>query len=287
MFQIKFIAESASARVCVLAKDHPLSLVEVLVNGQRSGKTDSQGYIILEKLKEDEDITVTATAPHTQFSSARVNMQFPKVQIEDITVQKFEICGNVEKSESGKIEKLTFTRKDDKRSLEITPKTDGSFCQAVSPGLFTVEATDKTSSLTPRLLEVNVLTKPISDLRFTHFKTNANVHVSCIGACPTSTVSLYLPGQTLVRSVRGTDVFVFENIGPGTYNARLDDGGRGCWEQSEMTLTVVQSKTQPAIHFKQNGFAAQIEISHPADIVSQVFKCFCLQMCSIPEVGKC
>ncbi|EFP00012.1 CRE-NRA-4 protein [Caenorhabditis remanei] len=261
-----FIATSASGRVRVLAKDQPLSDVEVLVNGQKSGKTDSQGYITLKNLKEGEQTTVTASAPNTQFNAVQVKIQFPKVEIEEVRVQKFEICGQVEKTEEGTLEKLTFTRKDDKRSLEIQPKPDGSFCQSVSPGQFTVEPTDKTSSLTPRLLEVDVLTKPVTNLRFTHFKTNANVHVSCIGACPTSTISLYLPGQTLVRSVKGTDVFVFENIGPGTYSARLDDNGRGCWEQSEMILNIVQSKTQPAIHFKQSGFAAQIEISHPAEI---------------------
>ncbi|CAI2354984.1 unnamed protein product [Caenorhabditis sp. 36 PRJEB53466] len=262
----KFVAHSTSGRVRVLAKDLPLSGVEVLVNGKKSGKTDSQGYLPLEGLKENDETTVTAVAPHTQFNTVRVNVQFPKVSVEDVKVQKFEICGQLEKSENGKLETLTFTRKDDKRSLEISPKTDGSFCQAVSPGLFIIEPTDKTSSLTPRLLDLNVLTKPVTDLQFTHFKTNAHVHVSCIGACPTSTISLFLPGQTLVRSVRGTDVFVFENIGPGTYNARLDDNGRGCWENSEMALNVVQGKPQPTIHFVQNGFAAQIEISHPADI---------------------
>ncbi|UMM33520.1 hypothetical protein L5515_006968 [Caenorhabditis briggsae] len=261
-----FQAASATGRVRVLSKDLPLSNVEVVVNGQKSGKTDSQGHFTLENLKENEHTTVTATAPHTHFNTVQVNVQFPRVSVEDVRVQKFDICGQMEKTEEGKLEKLTFTRKDDKRSLEITPKSDGSFCQAVSPGQFTIEPTDKASSLTPRLLEVDVLTKPVTNLRFTHFKTNANVHVSCIGACPTSTISLFLPGQTLVRSVKGTDVFVFENIGPGTYSARLDDNGRGCWEQSEMTLKVEQSKTQPTIHFKQNGFAAQIEISHPAKI---------------------
>uniref|UniRef100_A0A8R1DNH1 Nodal modulator 1 n=1 Tax=Caenorhabditis japonica TaxID=281687 RepID=A0A8R1DNH1_CAEJA len=264
--ETKITAKSASGRVRVLAKDLPLSGVEVLVNGKKSGKTDSQGYLSLEGLTENDQTTITATSPHTQFNTVRVNVQLPKVEIEDVKVQKFEICGHVEKLEDGNLEKLRFTRKDDKRSLEITPSADGKFCQAVGPGQFAIEPTDKTSSLTPRLLEVNVLAKPVTDLRFTHFKTNAHVHVSCIGACHSATVSLYLPGQTLVRSVKGTDVFVFENIGPGTYSARLDDNGRGCWEHSQITLTVVQNKEQPTIYFVQNGFAAQIEISHPADI---------------------
>lgn len=264
--EARFVAQSATGRVRVTSKDLPLSGVEVLVNEKSGGKTDSQGYLKIENLKEDEHTTITAKAPNTQFSTVHANVKFPKVEIQDVTVQKFDICGQVEKSENGVLGKLTFTRKDDKRSLEIQPKADGSFCQPVSPGLFTIEPTDKTSSLTPRLLEVEVLKNAVTNLRFTHFKTNANVHLSCIGACPTATVSLFLPGQTLVRSVKGTDVFTFENIGPGTYSARLDDNGRGCWEKSEMTLVVEQSNTQPTIHFKQNGFAAQIEISHPAEI---------------------
>uniref|UniRef100_A0A1I7TY93 Nodal modulator 1 n=1 Tax=Caenorhabditis tropicalis TaxID=1561998 RepID=A0A1I7TY93_9PELO len=264
--EARFVAESATGRVRVVSKDLPLAGIEVVVNGKQSGKTDSEGYLVLKNLRENEQTTVTAQSSNVQFNTVTAKVQFPKVEIEDIKVQKFEICGRVEKAEDGKLEKLIFTRKDDKRNLVIEPKPDGSFCQAVSPGQFTIEPNDKTSSLTPRLLEIDVLTKPVTDLRFTHFKTNANVHVSCIGACPTATISLYLPGQTLVRSVKGTDVFVFENIGPGTYSARLDDNGRGCWEESEMTLNIVQSKTQPTIHFKQNGFAAQIEISHPAEI---------------------
>ncbi|EGT56968.1 hypothetical protein CAEBREN_32473 [Caenorhabditis brenneri] len=264
--QTKIVAKSATGRVRVLAKELPMNSVEVTVNGEVVGKTDSQGWITIEGLKENELTMISAKAHNVQFSASRANVVFPKVEIEDVKVQKFEICGRVERGEEGKLESLVFTRKDDKRSLVISPKHDGSFCQSVSPGLFTIEPNDKTSSLTPRLLEVDVLRKSVDNLKFTHFKTNANVHVSCIGACPTSTISLYLPGKTLVKTVKGTDVFVFENIGPGTYSALLDDYGRGCWEKSEMILNVVQSKEEPTIHFKQIGFSAQIEISHPADI---------------------
>ncbi|CAI5450836.1 unnamed protein product [Caenorhabditis angaria] len=257
----KFVAESASSKVRVTANGKPFSDVNVLLNGKSIGKSDSNGYITLEGLKEGTSQSVTAEAKNVHFSVSKITVKFPTVSINDITVTKFDICGTVEKSENGVIESLKLSN-----NIEIRPNSDGSFCQSVAPGLYTIESSDKTSSLTPKSLQIDVTSKPILDLRFTHFKTDANVRVSCIGACPTSTVSLYLSGNNLVRSVKGTDVFIFEGIGPGTYKAKLDDNGRGCWENSELNLVVEQSKQQPTVHFVQNGFAAKIQLSHEADI---------------------
>ncbi|CAO4378195.1 unnamed protein product [Caenorhabditis nigoni] len=124
-------------------------------SSEESGKTDSQGHFTLENVKKNKHITVTATVPHTHFTTVQVNVQFPRVSAEDVRGQEFDICGQVEKTEEGKLEKFKFTRKDDKRSVEITPKPDGSFCQAVSPEQSTNEPTDRASSLTPRLLNRN------------------------------------------------------------------------------------------------------------------------------------
>ncbi|CAB3398048.1 unnamed protein product [Caenorhabditis bovis] len=263
---LKFVAESVSTQVQVTNNARILSGVDVVVDGTIVAKTDKNGFALLTGLKDETTVTITASAKNTQFSKGSVNVNLPNIKVSNIQVEKFEICGSVEKSENGIIEKLQFIKTKDNKKVDVVPKTDGSFCYAVTPGIYTIKPSDTTSSLTPQSLDVNVSEKPVTGLQFTHFKTDANIRVSCIGACPLAKVSLYLSGNNLIRTVEGTDVFDIKNIGPGNYQVKLDDGGRGCWEHKELPLVISQSKNVPSVHFVQSGFNTKLSISHDANI---------------------
>lgn len=71
-------------------------------------------------------------------------------------------------------------------------------------------------------------------------------------------------GNTVVQRKEGADV-TFQDIGPGQYTVKLEDGGRGCWENKELTLTVERS-SPPAIHFVQSGLVTNVKLSHKAHL---------------------
>ncbi|CAD6199350.1 unnamed protein product [Caenorhabditis auriculariae] len=219
----------------------------------------AKGLADTENLKEGK-IELSAKAPNTVFESKSVNINFKNPSLPVVSVQKFEVCGSVENDGSNN----ELVMKKDGETISIRPDSNGKFCEAVEPGFYTITPADAGSSLTPRSLGIDVSEKPVTGIRFTNFKTDAEVRVSCIGACPTATVVLSLNGND-VRKSEGTDVFTFEGIGPGSYKARIDDGGRGCWQKKEVDLIVERQRPAPA-QLVQNGFSTRLFISHDAKL---------------------
>ncbi|VDO29057.1 unnamed protein product, partial [Haemonchus placei] len=214
---------------------------------------------------QEGPIEITAGAPHTKFSIEKSTLTLPNVSIRDVTVEGFDVCGSVEKKASEAISApLVLKRVDNADTVSIRPDADGKFCKMVPPAKYTISPADASSTLTPRSLDIDLTTSSVHDLRFTHFKTDAVVLVTCIGTCETLSISL-LHGSNVVDTVRGKDEFVFKNIGPGNYR-----GDRGCWEQRELPLVIEKVRPQP-VHFVQSGFANSIKLSHPAQLVSLIY----------------
>ncbi|KAK6042201.1 hypothetical protein COOONC_20294 [Cooperia oncophora] len=134
----------------------------------------------------------------------------------------------------------------------------------ISVRVSSLKPADAASTLTPRSLDIDLTASSVRDLRFTHFKTDAVVLVTCIGTCETLSISL-LHGGNVINTVRGKDEFIFKSIGPGNYRVRIDEGDRGCWEQRELPLVIEKVRPQP-VHFVQSGFASSIKLSHPAQL---------------------
>lgn len=114
---------------------------------------------------------------------------------------RFEVCGSVEKSANEQIASpLILKRVDSADTVSIRPGPDGKFCKMVAPAKYAIsvrslyvavltvptktrafQPADTSSTLTPRSLDIDITSGPMHDLRFTHFKTDAVVLVTCIG----------------------------------------------------------------------------------------------------------
>ncbi|VDM72552.1 unnamed protein product [Strongylus vulgaris] len=131
---------------------------------------------------DEGSIEITAQAPHALFSVEKSILKLPHIKISDVKVEGFEVCGSVEKSASEQIASpLILKRVDNTDTVSIRPGVDGKFCKMVAPAKYTISPADASSTLTPRSLDIDTTAKPVHDLRFTHFKTDAVVLVTCIG----------------------------------------------------------------------------------------------------------
>ncbi|KAK6745442.1 hypothetical protein RB195_011895 [Necator americanus] len=262
--KVAFSVTGFTARGRVVVGGKGVAGAEVLVGGKKVTETDSNGYYTLSDLKEGT-LEITAKAPHTVFSVEKNTLKLPHIKINDVKVEGFEVCGSVEKTASEQIATpLVLKRSNNADTVSIRPGSDGKFCKMVAPAKYTISPADVSSTLTPRSLDIDVTASSVHDLRFTHFKTDAVVLVTCIGTCETLSISL-LHGGNVVDTVSGKDEFVFKNIGPGNYKVHINEGDRACWEQRELPLVVEKVRPQP-VHFVQSGFSASIQLSHSAQL---------------------
>ncbi|RCN33420.1 hypothetical protein ANCCAN_20747 [Ancylostoma caninum] len=262
--KVSFSVTGFTARGRVVVGKKGIAGADVIVGGKKVAETDANGYYTLKDLKEGT-IEITAKAPHASFSVEKNTLKLPHIKISDVKVETFEVCGSVEKSASEQIASpLILKRIDSADTVSVRPGPDGKFCKMVAPAKYAISPADASSTLTPRSLDIDVTAGAVHDLRFTHFKTDAVVLVTCIGTCETLSISL-LHGGSVIDTVRGKDEFVFQNIGPGNYRVRIDEGDRACWEQRELPLVIEKVRPQP-VHFVQSGFATSIKLSHPAQL---------------------
>ncbi|KAK5973547.1 hypothetical protein GCK32_002058 [Trichostrongylus colubriformis] len=218
--EVSFSVSGFTARGRVVVGKKGISGAEVIVQGKKVTETDANGHYTLQALTEGP-IEVTARAPHTQFSTAKSTLTLPNVSIQDVIVEGFDVCGSVEKTPSEAIAaRLVLKRVDNADTISIRPGDDGKFCKMVPPAKYTISPADSSSTLTPRSLDIDLTISSVHDLRFTHFKTDAVVLVTCIGTCETLSISL-LHGGNVVDTVRGKDEFIFKSIGPGNYRGVL------------------------------------------------------------------
>ncbi|VDM61033.1 unnamed protein product [Angiostrongylus costaricensis] len=260
--KVSFSVTGFTARGRVVVSKKGVSGAQVVVQGKEVTETDANGYFTLQGLTEGT-LDITARAPHMKFSTERNVLVLPSIKIRDVNVESFEVCGSVEiSSQDAIVSTLILKKTDGAEIVSIRPAADGKFCKMVAPGKYSISPADFSSTLTPRSLDIDVTTSYVSDLRFTHFKTDAVVLVTCIGTCETLSISL-LQGTNELHTVRGKDEFVFKNIGPGAYRVRINEGDRACWEKRELPLFIDKVRPQP-VHFVQSGFTSIIKLSHPA-----------------------
>ncbi|KJH51010.1 hypothetical protein DICVIV_02868 [Dictyocaulus viviparus] len=262
--KLSFSVTGFTARGRVVVNNKGFPGAQVIINGQQAAETDANGYYTLHTLTEG-NVEITARAPHTQFSVEKTVLVLPNIQIGDVKVESFDVCGTVERnSHETTASMLVLKRANSSETILIQPASDGKFCKMVSPAKYSISPSDLSTTLTPRSLEIDLTTSYVLDLHFTHFKTDAVVVVNCIGTCETLSVSL-LQGVEVQDTVHGKDEFIFKNIGPGAYQVRINEGDRACWEERELPLFIDKVRPQP-LHFVQSGFTSIIKLSHPADL---------------------
>ncbi|CAI4230520.1 unnamed protein product [Auanema sp. JU1783] len=249
---------SGKGRINILSKK--FDGADIVLNGRTAARADKDGRYELTDLKEG-NIELTARAAKTEFNTVKANLRLPEIKIPDIVPVSYEVCGSVEKLDV--VENLALINKETGDSIVIRPSQDGTFCKYVAPAKYSISPADSSSSLTPRALDIDVTSGPIEGLRFTHYKTDAEARVTCIGNCGLISMSL-LSGDTVIQTANGDDV-TFSDIGPGDYIVRLVDDGLGCWAKKELPLHVERAKPQP-IHFVQEGFVTSIQLSHSAKL---------------------
>ncbi|VDL74561.1 unnamed protein product [Nippostrongylus brasiliensis] len=225
--KVSFSVSGFSTRGRVVVGKKGVSGADIILQGKKVTETNSDGYYTLQGLTEGT-VEITARAPHTKFSTEKSTLALPHITLKDVKVEGFEVCGSVEKSAKEPIAASLILKKvDSTDTVSIRPGADGKFCKMVAPAKYVISPADPSSTLTPRSLDIDLTASAVYDLRFTHFKTDAVVLVTCI--------------------------------------VRINEGDRGCWEQRELPLTIEKVRPQP-VHFVQSGFATRVKLSHPAQL---------------------
>ncbi|XP_065652642.1 BOS complex subunit NOMO1 isoform X2 [Hydra vulgaris] len=197
-----------------------------------------------------------------------------------IKVQSFSICGIIEifQLPQGVLpiqnHKVLLTRENEKSFSSVSPKEDGSFCFKSAPGKFIIEIPLSSAEnrlgflLNPPNITVELLNKPILDIKFKQFRAQIKGVIKC-SVVECSEVSVYMvpeDGQTTDRVFANIDVkgnkidFSFVNVLPGKYKV-VPLRKKWCWEPLHKNIEVYNHDIEN-IEFQHNGFYLKCSISH-------------------------
>uniref|UniRef100_A0A915PI40 Uncharacterized protein n=1 Tax=Setaria digitata TaxID=48799 RepID=A0A915PI40_9BILA len=240
----------------VLLSGQPVTDAVIYVNGEMKGKTDASGWYTLDGL-QDEQYTITASKDHLAFNTVSVKLSAKKAEIPDIVAESVEVCVTVNVEESISHEMLIiFTNQQTRAVKSMSTKGDGKMCslQPVSSGNGVV--------ITPKRREINLSKGPALDVVFNQFKTDVNVSVICIDSCGKLKIELW-KHEVLIKSLEGSDQFIFHQIAPDSYKLKIVDNGQFCWEKTELDIVIEHADLNNLI-FRQIGYRTTTQLTHPA-----------------------
>ncbi|CAG9538279.1 unnamed protein product [Cercopithifilaria johnstoni] len=261
--KVSFNTLGFSSKGQVLLSGQPVVDAVIYVNGEKKGKTDANGWYILDGL-QDESYTITAKKNHFAFNTVSIKLTAKKAEIPDIIVESVDVCVMVNAEESiNRIMSIIFTNQQTKAVKLLRTKSDGEICSLQAVGKYVVSVSSPNGIvMTPKQREIDLSKGPVLDVVFSQFKADVNVSVICIDGCDALKVELWRE-ETLIESLEGFDQFIFHQVAPDSYKLKMIDNGRFCWEKTEMDI-VIEHADLDSLIFRQIGYRTTTQLSHPA-----------------------
>ncbi|VIO90592.1 conserved hypothetical protein [Brugia malayi] len=252
-----------SSKGQVLLSGQPVVDATIYVNGEMKGKTDASGWYALDGL-QDEDYTITAKKDHFAFNTISIKLTAKKAEIPDIVAESVDVCVTINAEESiSRAMSIIFTNQQTKAVKLLSTKNDGKTCSLHAVGRYIVSVSSVSAVvMTPKQSEIDLSKGPALDIVFSQFKTDVNISVICIDDCVTLKMEMW-KGEVLIKSLEGTDQFIFYEVLPDSYKLKMIDDDRFCWEKTEMDIVIERADLNNLI-FRQVGYRTTTRLSHPA-----------------------
>uniref|UniRef100_A0AAF5PQP6 Nodal modulator 1 n=2 Tax=Wuchereria bancrofti TaxID=6293 RepID=A0AAF5PQP6_WUCBA len=252
-----------SSKGQVLLSGQPVVDATVYVNGERKGKTDASGWYTLDGL-QDEDYTITAKKDHFAFNTISIKLTAKKAEIPDIVAESVDVCVTINAEESiSRAMSIIFTNQQTKAVKLLSTKNDGKMCSLHAVGRYIISVSSVSAVvMTPKQNEIDLSKGPALDIVFSQFKTDVNVSVICIDDCVILKIEMW-KGDVLIKSLEGTDQFIFYEMLPDSYKLKIIDNDQFCWEKTEMDIVIERADLNNLI-FRQVGYRTTTRLSHPA-----------------------
>ncbi|XP_066546008.1 BOS complex subunit NOMO1 [Amia ocellicauda] len=251
----------------------------VTLNSQIKVLTKGDGSFRLENMTAGT-YTIRTQKEHMFFEPITVKIAPSTPQLPDIITAGFSVCGQISitqlpegMKQQGRY-RVTLTPQDKDKSGTRTAESDlqGAFCFQAKPGDYSIQVSLPESevkaglALQPQSLDVSLVDRPLSDLRFTQFMATVSGKVSCLVACGDMTVTLQpVSRQGERRSVQlsglsDTLPFSFDGVLPGKYKVSITHE-EWCWKHKSVEVEVQQSDVL-AVEFRQTGYMLRCSLSH-------------------------
>ncbi|EJW82695.1 hypothetical protein WUBG_06394 [Wuchereria bancrofti] len=247
-----------SSKGQVLLSGQPVVDATVYVNGERKGKPMQADVILLffpgfrytlDGL-QDEDYTITAKKDHFAFNTISIKLTAKKAEIPDIVAESVDVCVTINAEESiSRAMSIIFTNQQTKAVKLLSTKNDGKMCSLHAVGRYIISVSSVSAVvMTPKQNEIDLSKGPALDIVFND--------------CVILKIEMW-KGDVLIKSLEGTDQFIFYEMLPDSYKLKIIDNDQFCWEKTEMDIVIERADLNNLI-FRQVGYRTTTRLSHPA-----------------------
>lgn len=255
--------------------------VKIEVNGKEKTVSDENGNYKLEQVTVGK-YNIRATKLYMVFRNLeKFQLSHSIVQLPDINVVSYHVCGVVDSGEVPKGGRKIFLQGSQFNTSTETDD-DGRYCFILVPGGYEIVPTLSNSEeakgilLSPPSRSVTLVVQPILDAHFVQTRVRLAGKVKCIGTCnaPIS-VSLIRNSrskgeESQTQELNHRDEFIFADVFPGEYVVRVHQT-TWCWNEPSIPLTV-EYEDFTDIEFVQKGFILDVEVSHDINLTLSLAK---------------
>ncbi|KAE9551164.1 hypothetical protein FO519_005609 [Halicephalobus sp. NKZ332] len=256
--QVTFQAVGFSTSGQVLIGSHPVSGADVLLDGRKVAETGADGRFHLKDIKSNSH-KLTAQKKNYIFDVHNVNLSPASPRIPDIRANKIDICGSM-KVDKSLFSQASISIKSNSNQFTTSVDSQGSFCLAVPPGKYAVQARG-IPPVTPDSYDVDVQKEPVLNLLFTQFKANVEVAVHCLESCEGHELTLTSSQGVTIRNSADSKV-VFKDVSPGKYSLSIVSNVPSCWEQEKLDFQI-EDKDVSGLSMKQTGYKVNVLCDYP------------------------
>lgn len=263
---------TVAGRVLLTENGPGVENAKIIINGNHVATTNEKGLYELVNIKPNS-YTIQVEAKDLQFDDhiVRVTLSNPKIQ--DITVARFKICGQVV---SDKIHTVSLTKQGSTYHTEVKSSGEnGEFCTFIGAGKYLVEVLtspeDKKEGIQffPVRQTIEVSSGQVAGILFSQLRATVRGDIKCLPDAGTTCDDLAVSltpgdgddvqfGEVTVTAKNGK--FLFTNVLPGTYQVSVLKPEL-CWESSSFQFVVKSSEEQIPL-FRQIGYAITVIASH-------------------------
>ncbi|XP_066912060.1 BOS complex subunit NOMO1-like [Clytia hemisphaerica] len=258
--------------------------VEIVVTNDagesRTALTSDNGEYMLENITTGH-YTFKLSKENYIFEESKTHISPNVPTLKDIVANEYKICGSivikqmppgVRQLSQLKVLLQPVDQKDGKPKSTAVTK-NGHFCFQSTPGKFRVEIPIIESEakaglrLRPTHVDVHLVNKPLTDIKFEQFLATVFGDIHCIKEC--SDVSVYLmPSESssalkLPGTVEGAGSklsFSIPDVLPGKYKL-IPKRKNWCWEDQQQTIEINDQDIRN-VQLKHSGYHLKCSISH-------------------------
>lgn len=271
---------SVGGWVKAAANGRGIALARILLNGEQTAETNTEGRFHLENMKPGNyKLHVVKDGVNFDILDVKITPNTPRIP--EIIAKSFRVCGqlNVVHLPAGmdvNARRLIKINNKDGKALSFATRTDedGHFCVDVAAGSYqvlpVVDDNESAVGLKFQPLErsISVEDKPLDDVSFQQMFASLKGRVKCQTSCseiqallkPLDSIHHELASHAVVMR----DSFSFNSLLPGEYSVSILKES-WCWKEKSVHVKIVNSENN-AVEFVHSGYKLTIVSSHDTNV---------------------